>query len=108
MPMETGRIVPARLIEIDGLTGTLEFVSRAPWAALLPIVSVQPSILKTKLRINQIAGDPIKINYFTAHAATEPMSLASRSFVNIVQNELDRISRERLEPPRAPSKAAER
>jgi LysR family transcriptional regulator, nitrogen assimilation regulatory protein len=104
VPMETGRIVPARLIEIDGLTGTLEFVSKAPWAALLPIVSVQPSLLKTKLRVNEIAGDPIKINYFKAHASTEPMSLASRSFVAIVQTELDRIARERIELTRVRSK----
>ena len=45
------------------------------------------------MQVNRIAGDEIKINYFVAHVATEPMSLAADAFVKIARRELDKMAK---------------
>lgn len=92
-PLQTKRIVPARMIEIDGLAGALEFISTSDWAALLPIAAVYDHLDELKLQVNRIAGDEIKINYFIAHVATEPMPPTTEAFVKIARRELNAMAK---------------
>jgi DNA-binding transcriptional LysR family regulator len=89
-PFETGRIRARRTMEIDGLSGTLEFVAATDWAALLPYAAVHAG--EAGLRVNRIDGEDITIRYFIATAATEPVSPAAEKFVELVKKELDRIA----------------
>jgi len=92
-PLQTRRIVPERLIEIDGLAGALEFISTSEWAALLPVAAVFDHLDELRLQVNRIAGDEIRINYFMAHVATEPMPPAAEAFVKVARRELNRMTK---------------
>lgn len=92
-PLQTRRIVADRIIEIDGLAGALEFISTSEWAALLPIAAVYDHLDELKLQVNRLAGDEIKINYYIAHVATEPMVPAAEAFLAIARRELDKMTK---------------
>jgi DNA-binding transcriptional LysR family regulator len=91
-PLRTGRIVPARFMEIDGLIGALQFVVRTDWAALLPAAAVRQDGSFPELRVNRIASEDIAIDYFIARAAIRPMTPASTAFVSMMLEELASIS----------------
>lgn len=91
-PFRTGRIIPARIIEIDGLTGALEFLAMTDWVALLPAATAYNNSEGPKIRLNPIAGEEIAIDYFAAHAKTEPVSVAAQAFMDFTAAELDLVS----------------
>lgn len=101
-PLSTRRIVPQRIIEMDGLAGTLEFVARTDWVALLPAAAVHNHPRSLGIRFNEIAGAEITIDYFAVHARTEPPSLAAQAFIDLTAAELNRVAAKGQ--PRIPGK----
>jgi LysR family transcriptional regulator, nitrogen assimilation regulatory protein len=91
-PLRTGRIKPARIIEIDGLAGALHFLSITDWVALLPAATAYNNPEGVQVQFNAIAGDPILIDYFVAHMRTEPLSIAAQAFIDMAAAELDRVA----------------
>jgi DNA-binding transcriptional LysR family regulator len=88
----TGRIVPARIIEIDGLAGALEFLSMTDWIALLPAATAYNNSERSSVRFNPMAGDEIPIDYFVAYARTEPISIAAQAFIDLATAELNLVA----------------
>tara|TARA_R110002049_G_scaffold118501_1_gene272490 strand:- start:2333 stop:3292 length:960 start_codon:yes stop_codon:yes gene_type:complete len=98
-PIQTGQIRADRFIEIDGLTGTLDFVAATDWAslqALAPLVHEQivRSSGAATLSVNPICGPEIKISYFISRLASQEMSTAGDAFVDLARKALDRITDE--------------
>ena len=91
-PLRTRRVVPARIIEIDGLSGALEFLSITDWIALLPAATAYNNSQSPGIRYNPIAGDEIAIDYFVAHARTEPISIATQALVDLTIAELNLVA----------------
>lgn len=91
IPFRSGSIVSQRTIEVNSLSGVLEFVATTDWLALLPYTSVHCGLDTSRLQINPIAGSNVRIDYYVACAATEPLSAAAQAFVEIVANELKSI-----------------
>jgi DNA-binding transcriptional LysR family regulator len=91
-PLQTRRIITERVIELDGLSGALEFLSMSNWVALLPTAAVHGIGSEYKLRFSPLAGDEIKIDYFVARAKTEATSVAGEAFIKITSSELDRLA----------------
>lgn len=98
-PLRTGRIMPARIIEIDGLSGALEFLSMTDWIALLPAATAYNNSQPSNIHFNPIAGDEIAINYFVAHARIEPISVATQAFIDLVIAELNLVAAQWLRHP---------
>ena len=92
-PFETGRINAARTMEIDGLSGTLEFIADSDWAALLPFAAVHNAAGDGLLRVNPIAGEDIVIRYFAARVASEPLEAAAVRFVSLASAAFDHVAR---------------
>jgi LysR family transcriptional regulator, nitrogen assimilation regulatory protein len=87
-----GDIVPARLVEIDGLAGALDFVRMTDWVALMPAATSYNSTEESGLSFNRIAGAQIAMDYFVANARTEPLSPAAQAFVDLAVAELDLVA----------------
>jgi LysR family nitrogen assimilation transcriptional regulator len=89
--LKTGRILPERLFEIDGLSGTLRFIQATDWCALLPYAAVHEDIGEGRLRVNRLAGDEIKIEYCVAQLATEFLLPAAQLFIDTISAALRKI-----------------
>jgi LysR family transcriptional regulator, nitrogen assimilation regulatory protein len=90
-PLRTGRIVPARLVEIDGLAGTFEFLAMTDWVALLPSATAYSNSERSGVRFNRLAGEQIPIDYYVAHGRTEPISEAGKAFIQMMIEEFERV-----------------
>ncbi|WP_327752250.1 LysR family transcriptional regulator (plasmid) [Sphingobium sp. SJ10-10] len=104
-PLREGRIVPARMIEIDGLAGALEFIASSDWVGLLPSATAYSRFGANKIRFSPISED-IYINYFVAHLRTKPLDAACSKFVELITSELSLVehgsSRFRISAPGKP------
>jgi len=89
--LKKGRITPERFIEIDGLSGTLKFIEASDWAGLLPFAAVHDDVDEARLRVNPIAGEEIKIEYFVAQLSTEFLLPAAQIFIDMSAGVLDKI-----------------
>jgi DNA-binding transcriptional LysR family regulator len=92
-PLRPGRIVPERLIELDGLQCALKLVAETDWVALLPASVVSDEAKRSRVRFSAIA-DEIAVDYFVAHAGAEPPSAAAQAFIDLAAAELSRISKQ--------------
>jgi len=91
-PLRTGRIVPSRVLEIDGLAGIYDFLAMTDWLALLPSATAYSNSKNSGVRFNCLVGDPITIDYFVAHDRTEPISVAAQRFVDLMIIEFERVA----------------
>lgn len=91
-PLRSGRIVPERIIEMDGLDCTLEFVAMTDWVALLPAAAIYNRPKGVDVRFNAIAGNEITVQYSVVHARTEPLSLAAKAFIDLAATELNGVA----------------
>lgn len=89
-PLRTGRIVPARMIEIDGLAGMLEFIASSDWVGLLPSATAHSRFGTDNVRFSPIAEE-IHINYFVAHMRTRPLDIACEKFVELIHANLSLV-----------------
>lgn len=90
-PLRSGRIVPERIIEMDGLDCTLEFVAMTDWVALLPAAAIHNKPKGVDVRFNAIAGNEITVQYSVVHARTEPLSQAATAFIDFAATELNNV-----------------
>lgn len=90
-PLQTGRIRASKVIEIDGLSGALEFVASSDWAALMPSAAVRDAADSGRLVLSPIAGPEIEVRYFLAHLSSSPLSAAGQAFADILGEELEAI-----------------
>lgn len=87
-----GATASGKILEIDGLTGTVEFVRSSDWATILPAFSVIEDV-----RAGQLAAEPISepepwLDYFLVQKKDLPLSLASRHFLDMLKAAIERIS----------------
>lgn len=95
-PLQAGRIVAARSIEMDCLASTLELVARSDWIAVIPAAVACDSAAGSGLRFSLIAGTDIGLDYYALHARTEPMSIATKAFSTMLTLEINRARRHSL------------
>lgn len=93
-PFRAGRLLPKRLIELDGLQCALKLVAETDWVALLPAAAVSAEARRSRVRFSVLAGDEIAVDYFVVHAGTEPPSTAAQAFIDLATAELSRISKQ--------------
>lgn len=94
-PMRIGQIVPAKILEVDGLAGAVEFLASSDWVALLPSATAHRNSERSCVQFNPFAGDQVTIDYYTAHAKTEPISAAAQAFINLMASEFGVIGGQR-------------
>jgi LysR family nitrogen assimilation transcriptional regulator len=91
-PLRAGRVLPERLIELDGVQCALKLVAETDWVALLPASAVSRDAEASDVRFSALADDEIAVDYFVARASTEPPSAAVQAFIDLIVAELSRIT----------------
>lgn len=86
-----------RLLELDAMLGTLDFVARSDWLTILPGVMMASDIKQRQVTINPIVDPVFILDLVMIEPSRRPMSPAARNFLRILQ-----IETKRLEEPWSP------
>ena len=86
-----GRAGP-RVMEIDGLTATLELVAASDWSTILPTVAVADDVRAGRLVATPITEPDLWLDYYAVQTKDHPVSVASRRFLNLLDEELRGIT----------------
>jgi LysR family transcriptional regulator, nitrogen assimilation regulatory protein len=86
--IKAGTIRPARLIEIDGLSGTMHVVESSDWSTALPSVAVINDIDTDRFILNPTASPEITSDIYKIHSPDKPLSLPSEKFAQMIHKEL--------------------
>jgi DNA-binding transcriptional LysR family regulator len=80
-----------RLLELDAMLGTLDFVARSDWLTILPGVMMASDIKQREVTINPIVDPVFILDLVMIEPSRRPMSQAARSFLRILQEETERL-----------------
>ena len=86
-----------RVLELDAMLGTLDFVSRSDWVTILPGIMMAADIERPSVTINPIVDPVFTLDLVLIEPSRRAMSPAARSFLEMLQ-----VESERLEEPWAP------
>jgi LysR family transcriptional regulator, nitrogen assimilation regulatory protein len=86
-----------RVLELDAMLGTLDFVSRSDWVTILPGIMMAADIERPSVTINPIVDPVFTLDLVLIEPARRAMSPAARSFLEMLQ-----VESERLEEPWTP------
>jgi DNA-binding transcriptional LysR family regulator len=101
-----------RLLELDAMLGTLDFVARSDWLTILPGVMMASDIVKRTVTINPIVDPVFVLDLVLIEPSRRPMSAAAGKFLAVLQEETERLEEpwapylEAPAPRRSPRKAA--
>jgi LysR family transcriptional regulator, nitrogen assimilation regulatory protein len=77
----------ARLIEMDGMLGTLDFVARTDWATILPGIMMAIDEPGGRLISAPVADPPLMLDLVLIEPSRRPMSEPARVFLDMLQAE---------------------
>jgi DNA-binding transcriptional LysR family regulator len=76
-----------RLLELDAMLGTLDFVARTDWMAILPGIMMANEAHAGQLTVNPIASPPFGLDLVLIEPARRPMSPGAKAFLDILEEE---------------------
>jgi len=98
----------ARLIELDAMLGTLDFVARTDWVAILPGIMMAAGAQDGSLKVLTLAEPPLSLDLVLIEPARQPMSEAAAAFLAELESETLRLEASPDAAPSGPPKAPER
>jgi LysR family tcuABC transcriptional regulator len=81
----------ADMLEMDAMIGTLEFVARSDWVAVLPSLICVNDISRGELIINPIADPPLHAEFVVIQPARRPLSTQAQLFLQRFDAEVAHI-----------------
>ena len=82
-----------RMLELDAMLGTLAFVSKTDWAAILPAVMMAEHEDASTFNISIISDPPLALDLVLIEAARRPISPAAEILLGCIKTETDRLNR---------------
>ncbi len=102
----------ARVIEMDAMMGTLDFVARSDWRTILP--GIMMAVDDPRLKVNPLCDPPLLLDLVLIEPSRRPMSKAAETILAMLEAEAVRLnarwdapppaSARLTQPPRPPSK----
>jgi LysR family tcuABC transcriptional regulator len=89
--LQTYNVEIAEMIEMDAMIGTLEFVARSDWVAILSGLICVNDIAKSERVINPIDDPPLFAEFVVISPARRPLSTQARLFLEAFEAEISRI-----------------
>ena len=80
----------ARLIEMDAMMGTLDFVARSEWRTILP--GIMMAIDDPRLRVDPLADPPLMLDLVLIEPSRRPMSQAAKVMLAMLEAEAGRLN----------------
>jgi LysR family transcriptional regulator, nitrogen assimilation regulatory protein len=91
--LATNGVEMERLLELDGMLGTLDFVARTDWRAILPGIMMANETRSRQFTVNPIATPPFTLDLVLIEPARRPMSPGAKAFLDILEEESVRNNR---------------
>ena len=94
----------SRLIEMDAMLGTLDFVARSDWRTILPGIMMAVDDSAGRLKINPLVNPPLLLDLVLIEPSRKPMPKAAQVFLALLEAEAVRLNArwETGEAPAAP------
>jgi len=81
-----------RVIELDAMMGTLDFVSKSDWATILPGLMMAPELRGRAFVVNPIVDPPLALDLVMIEPARKVLSLPARAFYELLREEALRVN----------------
>jgi DNA-binding transcriptional LysR family regulator len=82
-----------RLIELDAMLGTLDFVARSEWVTILPALMMATETRPRQYTVNPIAAPAFGLDLVLIEPSRRPMSAGAQAFLAMLQEESSRLNR---------------
>jgi LysR family nitrogen assimilation transcriptional regulator len=82
-----------RLLELDAMLGTLDFVARTDWAAILPGIMMANELRSRQFTVNPIADPPFGLDLVLIEPSRQPISASAQAFLEVLQAESVRLNK---------------
>jgi DNA-binding transcriptional LysR family regulator len=96
-----------KLVELDAMLATLDFVARTDWVAVLPGIMMATDTGSPPLKVNPLADPPLALDLILIEPSRRAMTQAAESFLAALEAESKRLNRrwtaEHRPAPQAPS-----
>lgn len=95
-----------RLLELDAMLGTLDYVAHTDWLAILPGIMMADETRPGQFTVNPIAAPPFGLDLVLIEPSRRPMSPRAQAFLAMLEEESQRLNRrwEQTEPaPASPA-----
>lgn len=81
-------LTPAKTLEIDGQSATLQFVAHSDWSTILPTVAVVNEFEARRVTLNPIVRPELAIEICELHSSRHTLSAAAERFVAMLETSL--------------------
>ena len=92
--MASANVAPGRIMAIDGMIGTFEFIAESDWATILPVTNCIAETAGGKLTVNPIIEPEITFEFILIEPSRRPLSAAARTFITAIEARLAEIDAE--------------
>lgn len=72
--VDTGDIAVERMLEIDGLYATLQFLRHSDWSTILPVTTLAEDIDDPRLTVSPIVEPATRLGYYLIHQTRRPLT----------------------------------
>jgi LysR family nitrogen assimilation transcriptional regulator len=86
-----GTAESGRIVEIDGMLGTLELVRNSDWATVVASIAVRDEVKQGRLIAEPIYGPELWLDFYLIRTKDLPLSRACRDFLHYLQETLARV-----------------
>jgi LysR family transcriptional regulator, nitrogen assimilation regulatory protein len=83
----------ARLLELDAMLGTLDFVARTDWVSILPALMMATETRSRIFTVNPVAAPAFSLDLVLIEPSRRPMAPAAQAFLAMLEEESRRINR---------------
>jgi LysR family transcriptional regulator, nitrogen assimilation regulatory protein len=82
-----------RLLELDAMLGTLDFVARTDWVTILPALMMASAMRARLFTVNPIVSPPFSLDLVLIEPSRRAMSPAAQAILQLLEHESTRITR---------------
>jgi DNA-binding transcriptional LysR family regulator len=97
-----------RLIEMDAMLGTLDFVSRSDWLTILPGIMMAIDDPAGRFKVCPLSDPPLDLDLVLIEPSRRPLSQAAQLFLAMLDREATRLNARWVTPAKKAAKAAKR
>ena len=91
--LATNGVSIERILELDAMLGTLDFVARTQWVAILPALMMAGQTRERHFTLNPIAQPAFALDLVLIEPARRPMPPTAQAFLDILAQESRRLNR---------------
>jgi LysR family transcriptional regulator, nitrogen assimilation regulatory protein len=81
-----------RLLELDAMLGTLDFVAQTDWVTILPAIMMADEPRRRQFAVNRIVDPAFELDLVLIEPSRRAMSLAAAAFFAVLEEETARLN----------------